>query len=221
MSLMQWRPLRDLSALRQQMDHLFDDLISLGHDFPLLPKIEGAKWAPAIELRETDGNIVVKAQVPGIDAKDLDVRITEDAVSISGEHREEKRTEEEGFIRSEFQYGQFQRIVPLPVPVKHEQVQSEFKDGMLTLTLPKAQPGTRAAVKVNVDTGEIAREAMTEERQSESHLQDTMRTRAEAEIQASDGDHVQETARELTTEGRQQEEHLQDTMRSRAASGAA
>ncbi|WP_088889518.1 Hsp20/alpha crystallin family protein [Leptolyngbya ohadii] len=217
MSLMQWRPRRDLSILRQQMDHLFDDLLSLGRDFPPLPKINIVEWAPAVELRETDGEMIVKVQVPGISAKDLDVHVSEDAVSISGEHREEKRTEEKGVLRSEFQYGQFQRVIALPVPIKHEQVKSEFKDGVLTLTLPKVQIGSRTVVRVNVDTGEIAREALTEKRQAEAHLQDTMRARAAAELQMPDDKHIQEAARERGAETRQHEEHLQDTMRTRAA----
>lgn len=219
MSLMQWRPLKDVSHLRQQMDHLFDDLMSFGRDFPSLPRLEDACWSPAIELRETDDEIVVRAQVPGIAAKDLDVRVTENAVSIAGEHREEKRTQEKGWIRSEFQYGCFQRLVPLPVPVQHEQVRSEFKDGILTLMLPKAQSDMQAAVRVNLDADGVARAAMTEGRQSETHLQDTMRTRTEAELKAPNGHSVQETARELTAEHRQHEEHLQDTMRTRAATG--
>jgi HSP20 family protein len=221
MSLMQWRPFKDVSLLRQQMDHLFDDLLSLGRDFPQFPRIDDAKWAPAVELRETNSDVVVSAQLPGMAAKDLDVHVTQNAVSIAGEHQEEKQTEEKGFVRSEFQYGRFQRVIPLPAPVKQEEVRSEFKDGVLTLTLPKAQPGSHTAVKVNIATGEVARAAMTAARQQEEHLQDTMRTRAEAELQTSHGGNVYESAREQVTEDRQHEEHLQDSMRARSKTGTA
>lgn len=150
MSLMRWQPLRELDTLRHQMDRLFDELVPGEHALNQFPKLENALWAPAIELKETDTDLVLKAAVPGIEAKELDIHVSENAVSIAGEHREEKRTEEKGYFRSELQYGQFQRTVPLPVSVKHDQVQSEFKDGVLTLTLPKAEPSHRNVTKVDL-----------------------------------------------------------------------
>lgn len=164
MSLIRWQPLKEMDSLRNQMNRLFDELthgdeVLLDTDrraFDLFPKLENAAWAPSIELKEGDKEIVLKAAVPGIAAKDLDVQVSDSAVSISGEHRQEKRTEEKGYFRSELQYGQFQRRIPLPASVKHDQVQSEFKDGVLTLTLPKAESTRQPVTKIDLTTAEKA-----------------------------------------------------------------
>lgn len=148
MSLIRWQPLREVDTLRKQMDHLFDDLLS-GDLAELTNK--GKTWAPAVELQETDTNLVLKAEIPGMEAKDLDVEVTPESVSISGEHQEEAKTEKKGYFRSEFHYGQFQRIVPLPVTVQHDQVKAEFKQGVLTLTLPKVQVVEPKTFKVKLN----------------------------------------------------------------------
>jgi HSP20 family protein len=215
MSLIRWQPLKELDAMRHQMNRLFDEMTHSDREFDLFPKLENVLWAPAIELKETDNNLILKAVVPGIEAKDLDVQVSENAVSITGEHREEKRTEEKGYFRSELQYGQFQRTVPLPVSIKHDQVQSEFKDGVLTLTLPKAESNRQNVTKINLTTQEKARESVAQQRQHEEHLQETMRTRAAAEMKTSNSTSTQEEARESMVEQRQHEEHLQETMQQR------
>ncbi|MFH7026641.1 MAG: Hsp20/alpha crystallin family protein [Heteroscytonema crispum UTEX LB 1556] len=216
MSLIHWQPLRELDTLRQQMNRLFDELIHSTSTSNLLPKNINT-WAPAIELKETDTDIIVKAQVPGMDAKDLDVQVSQDAVSIAGEHQEEKRSEAQGFFRSEFRYGQFQRIVPLPVNVKHQQVKAEFKDGILTLILPKAEVSDRNAVKVDLTMAEKARGAMAQQRQQEEHLQQTMHTRAAEELETPTHTDVPEEARVAMTSQRMHDEHLEETMHTRAA----
>jgi HSP20 family protein len=166
MSLIRWQPLKEMDSLRNQMNRLFDELmhgddLQLDTDrreFDLFPKLENPTWAPSIELKEADKEFVLKAAIPGIDAKDLDVQVSDHVVSISGEHRAEKRTEEKGYFRSELQYGQFQRRIPLPVSVKHDQVQAEFKAGVLTLTLPKAESTRQTVTKVDLTTPEKAPE---------------------------------------------------------------
>jgi HSP20 family protein len=186
MTLMRWQPWREMETLRKQMDRLFDEWLTRDSwmeqdsSLSLLPKRDNTLWAPAIEMHETDGEVVLKAQLPGVKPEDLDIQVTEDAVSIAGEHREEARSEEKGIVRSEFRYGHFQRIVPLPVSIRNHEVKSEFKDGVLTLMLPKSQESRSKVVKVNL--GEAARESMTEARQHQDHLQDTMRSRAAAEM---------------------------------------
>ncbi len=217
MSLIRWQPLKELDTLRHQMNHLFDELMHSDREFAQFPKLENALWAPAIELTETDTELILKAMVPGIEAKELDVHVSENAVSIAGEHREERRTEERGCFRSELQYGQFQRTVPLPVSVKHEQVKSEFKNGVLTLTLPKTESTRQSVTKIDLTTQEKARESVAHHRQHEEHLQETMRTRAAAELKTPSSTTTQAEARESMVEQHQHEEHLQETMRQRAA----
>lgn len=215
MSLIRWQPLRELDHLRQQMNHLFDQLIHHQPNQSLFPKMTNLTWMPTIELQETDTDIILKAQVPGVDAKELDIQVSSDAVLIAGEHKEETRTEDKGVYRSEFQYGQFQRVVPLPSNVKYQEVKAEFKDGVVTLTLPLAEASRRNVVKVDL-TQEKAREAMTGERQHNEHLQQTMQAGAGAELKTATSNSISE-ARETMTQQRMHDEYLEETMHSRAA----
>jgi HSP20 family protein len=216
MSLLHWQPMKELDNLRQQMNHLFDEITHSDRHQNLFPTMTDVDWMPTIELHKTDTDIILKAQVPGIDAKDIDIQVTSDAVLIAGEHKEEKQTEEKGVVRSEFQYGQFSRVVPLPVNVKYEQVKSEFKDGVVTLTLPIAETNRPNVFKVDL-TQQKARQAMTEERQHNEHLEQTMNARTSAELETPAKNGIQEEARATMTEQLLQNEHLDKTMDSRAA----
>lgn len=182
MSLIRWQPMKEFDLLRQQMNRLFDDLVHDDHPLVQLPGSDQMDWIPAIELTETDTNLILKAEVPGVAAKDLDVHVSENAVSITGSHREEKKTEDKGIVRSELRYGSFQRTVPLPVSVKNTQVQAECKDGMLTLTLPKADSERRNVVKVNVEDKTQA--AGTEQPQQNQPVQDKKPSQATEELVA-------------------------------------
>ncbi len=211
MSLIRWQPFHELDNLRNQMNHLVEELMRGEREIPFFPKGE-VTWSPAVELKETETEIVLKAQIPGIEAKDLNVEVSEESVSITGEHREEKKVEEKGFFRSEFRYGRFERLVPLPTAVRNDQVKSEFKNGLLTLTMPKLAKADRKVVKVNLT--EEAREIATEARQYQEHLQDTMTSRLEEKKDAASG--IQEEARELATERRQQGENLEKNLLERS-----
>ncbi len=182
MPLIRWQPLKEFDLMRQQMNRLFDDLTHGDESLSQLAGSDRVDWIPAIELTETDTDLMLKAEVPGVAAKDLDVQVSENAVSIVGTHHEERKTEEKGIVRSELRYGEFQRTIPLPVGVKNDQVQAEFKDGMLTLTLPKVESARRTVVKVNLE--EKTRAAVTDQRQHDQHLQDTMHSRATEEVVA-------------------------------------
>lgn len=86
-----------------------------------------------------------------MEASDLDVQVTENAVSVSGERKEETKTEENGVTKSEFHYGKFHRVVPLPARIQNTNVQAEYKDGILNLTLPKTEQEKNKVVKVNLE----------------------------------------------------------------------
>lgn len=85
-----------------------------------------------------------------MDAKDLDIQVTADAVSVSGERKSESKSESNGIKRTEFRYGKFQRVIPLPVRIQNTDVKAEYKDGILHLTLPKAEEEKNRVVKVNL-----------------------------------------------------------------------
>jgi HSP20 family protein len=146
MALVRWNPWQEFSTLQQQMNRLFDEA--------LVPANAGERRflrVPAAEIEETKEAIHLKLEVPGMEAKDLDVQVTENAVSISGERKEETKTEENGVTRSEFHYGKFQRVIPLPTRIQNTKVQAEYKDGILNLTLPKTEEEKNKVVKVNLE----------------------------------------------------------------------
>jgi HSP20 family protein len=216
MTLRHWQPWGELHDLRQQMNRLFDAWVHGDRDLSVLPKSIQAPWAPAVELQETDKEIIIKAQIPGVAAADLDVHATADTVSIAGNYQKEDHTDKQGIYRSEFHYGEFQRVIPLPATIQNDQVQSEFKDGILMLKLPKVAEAARRVVKVDIPVEQTARNVTTQQRQHQQHLQDTMRSRADADLETPPTA-IAEEARELTTEQRSQQEHLQDAAHSRAA----
>jgi HSP20 family protein len=150
MSLVRWQPMKELESLRRQMDRLFDEWIIPERDFPLLTSSGDRTWVPIIEVKETEADIILKAEIPGMEAKDLNVEVGEDSVLISGERQQEEQTEESGIRRSEFRYGRFERTVRLPVSVKNNKVKSEFQKGVLTLNLPKSEESRRKVVKLEL-----------------------------------------------------------------------
>jgi HSP20 family protein len=145
MALIRWEPFREVETLQREMNRLFDSLSpSENSDH------KGIAFMPAAEMHETPNMIELKLEVPGLEAKDIDVRVTEQAVAISGERQSQTKTEERGMTRSEFRYGKFQRVVPLPARVQNDKVQADYNNGVLSLSLPKAEDEKNKVVKVNL-----------------------------------------------------------------------
>lgn len=145
MALVRWQPFREIDTLQREMNRLFENLA---------PTTNGENgefgFVPAAEMHETPEAIHLKLELPGIEAKDLDVQVTAEAVSISGDRQSETKTEEKGMTRTEFRYGQFRRIIPLPTRIENTKVQAEYKNGILNLTLPKAEEEKNKVFKVNL-----------------------------------------------------------------------
>jgi HSP20 family protein len=156
MALIRWQPFQEMETLRRQMDRMFDDLAGWNRDYQIT-------WQPAIEVQVTDEAVVVRAEIPGVEGKDLDVRVTREAVAITGEHRYEQKIQEKGIFRSEFRYGKFQRVIPLPVPVQNDRVTADFTNGILTLTLPKVTSTLNRVVKLNLTESVASVEAAKEQ----------------------------------------------------------
>lgn len=146
MALIHWQPFREIDSLQREMNRLFDSLTPTETSKENL----GIAFIPPAEMHETPEAFHLKLEIPGIEAKDLDVQVTAEAVSISGERKEETKTEEKGMTRSEFRYGQFRRVIPLSTRIQNDKVQAEYKDGVLSLTLPKAEEEKTKVFKVNL-----------------------------------------------------------------------
>ena len=96
-------------------------------------------WMPAIEVKEANGNLVVTAELPGVETKDVKVEVTDEALTIQGERKQEKKEEKEGFYRSERSYGRFYRSIPLPDGARADQIKAEMNNGILEIKVPMAE----------------------------------------------------------------------------------
>lgn len=143
--LTRWEPFRDLVSLREAMDQLFEESFVRPEASALVPRGVGAL---SVDMYETDEDVVVKTAIPGIDSEDLDISITGDTLTIKGETKSEEEVEEEDYICRERHYGAFSRSLSIPVPVVPEDAEAEMKDGVLTLTLPKAEEVKPKAIEV-------------------------------------------------------------------------
>lgn len=151
MPLMRWEPFREVEMLRRQMNQLFYDLAEANQGASSeISRSNTTAWVPAVELHDNGSELLLRAEIPGVEGKDLDIQVMQDAVSIAGKHRYEKKSESNGNFRSEFRYGSFQRVIPLPTKVQNQQVKADLKDGILTLTLPKLQQEQNKVFKVNL-----------------------------------------------------------------------
>ena len=144
MTLIRLEPFREIESLQRQMNRLFEELHSSTHSLDSRP------FVPAAELYETADALHLKIEVPGLSPEDIDIQVTPEAVAITGERHAETETEEKGMMRSEFRYGKFQRVIPLPVRIQNHHVEGEYKNGILNMNLPKAEEEKHRVVKVNV-----------------------------------------------------------------------
>ncbi|YAI81253.1 MAG: Hsp20/alpha crystallin family protein [cyanobacterium endosymbiont of Rhopalodia sterrenbergii] len=146
MALIRYNNNRELDSLQRQMNRLFDDVFT-----PTFERnMKGYTSVPAAELSETDDTILLKLETPGMKAEDLDIQVTKEAVYIKGERKQEVVSEDKGITQSEFRYGKFERAVALPSLVDNTNVTAEYKDGILHLTIPKAEDERNKVVKVNL-----------------------------------------------------------------------
>jgi HSP20 family protein len=127
------------------MDRLFEDSVVRPGGAALAPRAVGTL---AMDVYETDEDVVVKASVPGVDPEELDISITGDTLTIKGETRAEEEVEEENYIYRERRYGAFSRSMSIPTSVKADEANAEFEDGVLTLRLPKAEEVKPKTIKV-------------------------------------------------------------------------
>ena len=107
-------------------------------------------WAPRVEISETNEKFIVKAEVPGIDRKDIKINVEDHVLSLSGENKQEKKEEDEKFTRVERYYGTFCRSFSLPENVDEEKIDAAFKDGLLTLSIPKTESSKPKAIEVKI-----------------------------------------------------------------------
>lgn len=143
-----WDPFHNLSTLQEQVNRLFDSKFSPNGDGSAL-----SAWAPAVDVYETENELVIKAELPGATEKDFDVRVENNMLTIGGERKFEQKVKEENYLRMERAYGTFHRTFSLPNTVDTQAIQAQYTDGVLTVTLPKRAESKPKQVKVNVTSG--------------------------------------------------------------------
>jgi len=142
-----WRPFRELTTLRDEMDKMWNRFLG---EWPSMEPFKG-EWMPSLDVSETKDNIVVKAEVPGMDAKDIDISLANDILTVKGEKKQEKEEKEENYHRVERSYGAFSRSVRLPKDVQSNKIKASYKDGVLKITLPKSEEAKKKEVKIKVE----------------------------------------------------------------------
>lgn len=144
MAITRWDPYREVQALQNRMNSLFRDMS--GENDPLA----AASFVPAVDVYEDEKKVLLKLEVPGIDQKDLDVRVENHTLTVKGERKFENEEKEENFHRIERRYGSFYRAFTLPTTVDTENVKADYQNGVLKLELAKKPEAQPKQIKVNI-----------------------------------------------------------------------
>ena len=149
MAIVRFEPFRDLLTIQDRMSRLFNEAFhgapGADDDWAL-----GGSWAPAVDILEQEGNIVLKAELPGVDPKDVDIRVENNTLTLRGERRFDNEAKREDYHRVERSYGAFARSFSLPTVVDTEKIQADYKDGILKVTLPKKEEAKPKQIAISV-----------------------------------------------------------------------
>ena len=146
MTIIRYSPWQEMSSLQRQLNRIFDEVVTPTS----VAEFGNLSQVPAAELTETKEALILKLELPGIKTVDLNIEATAKSISISGERKSEVEAKSEDKTRTEFHYGSFKRVISLPVRIENTKVKAEYKDGILYLTLPKAEAEKNKVVKVNL-----------------------------------------------------------------------
>ena len=147
MAIVRWEPYRDLMTAQREFDRLFREALTpaMGEG-----EVSTRTWAPPVDIYENGDNLVLKAELPGINPDDVEVRVEDNTLYMKGERKFEKEVKEENYHRVERAYGTFARTFSLPNSIDSDKVAASYKDGVLTLTLPKKEEAKPKKIKINI-----------------------------------------------------------------------
>ena len=145
MAIVRWDPFRDLNILQDRMNRLFDDA---GSTWRTDEPAATTSWSPSVDIFETEGEIVVKAELPGIDRKDIQLNLENNVLSLRGERKFQKETKDDNYHRIERSYGVFSRAFSIPATVDEERIRADYKDGVLKIVLPKKDQAKPKQIKI-------------------------------------------------------------------------
>jgi HSP20 family protein len=146
MAIIRWDPFRDMVTIREKMNRLFEDAFTArgGDD----KDITASTWMPAVDIFENENELVLTAEIPGIDEKDVEIKIEDNTLTLKGERKFEKETKEENYHRIERSYGSFYRAFTLPNYVDTDKVQAQHENGVLKISMPKREEVRPRTVKI-------------------------------------------------------------------------
>ncbi len=147
-SVIRWDPFRNLSGLQEQVNRLFDSGLRGRSDESAL-----TTWAPSVDIYETENELVLKADLPEVAEKDIDIHIENNMLTVRGERKFEQKVKEENYLRVERSYGSFSRSFSLPNTVDTDAIKAEYKNGVLTVTMPKRAESKPKQVKISTSNG--------------------------------------------------------------------
>jgi HSP20 family protein len=134
MAIIRWDPYRDMVTLRDRMNRLFEDMSgSKGEETDLVAH----SWAPSVDIYETENEVVLSAEIPGVDENDVEIKIEDNNLTLRGERKFEKETKEENYHRIERSYGSFFRSFALPSYIDQDRIEAEHVNGVLKIRMPK------------------------------------------------------------------------------------
>jgi HSP20 family protein len=137
-----------IQDFQDEMNRMIENAFN---DLGLAEPKTGINWKPAIELNEKNGNFELKAELPGVNKDNIDVEVSDDYIAVRAETEEKKEEEAKNAYRSEFRYGKFMRTVPLPAEVEADNAKAEFKNGILTVTVPKSHKEQEKTKKIKIE----------------------------------------------------------------------
>jgi HSP20 family protein len=145
MAIIRWDPFRDLVTLREKMNRLFEDTLPYrGEEKELI----AGSWTPAVDIYEKENALVLTTELPGLDEKDIEIKIEDNSLTLKGERKFEKETKEEDYHRLERSYGSFSRSFTLPRYIDEDKINAEYENGILKITMPKKAELKAKKVKV-------------------------------------------------------------------------
>lgn len=148
-TITRWDPFRNVSTLQEQVNRLFEDSFFRGH----ADQSSLSAWTPSVDIYEDGDQLVIKADLPDVNEKDIDIRLENHTLSIRGERKLQKKVSEENYLRVERASGAFSRSFALPNTVNAEQINAEYRNGVLTVTLPKREESKPRQIKVTASNG--------------------------------------------------------------------
>lgn len=145
MAIIRWDPFRDMMTLREKMNRMFEDVFAGRSEDK---ELSASTWAPAVDIFETESELMMTVEVPGIDEKDIEIKIEDNTLTLKGERKFEKETKKENYHRIERSYGSFYRAFTLPNSIDPDKIQAEHENGVLKITMAKRQELKPRKVKI-------------------------------------------------------------------------